>query len=99
MSTLIQDLRARYHELGSEDPYPEEGHSLLEKAHGGYLLLVRTWLKNLNIRPEGFTDKQYLSFTRFAEGFFVDKEDRLYRRSIDSHHKLVVNKTHRMYMM
>jgi len=36
---------------------------------------------------------------RFAKGFFVDKEDRLYRRSIDSQHKLVVDKSHRMYMM
>ena len=99
VSTLIPDLRARYDELDSEDPYPEEGRSFLGKTHDEYLPLVRTWLKNPNIRPEGFTDKQYLSFTRFAKGFFVDKEDRLYRRSIDSRHKLVVDKSHRMYMM
>jgi len=36
---------------------------------------------------------------RFAKSFFLDKEDRLYRQNIDSRHKLVVDKTHQMYMM
>ena len=99
VSTLIPDLRARYDELDSEDPYPEEGCPFLGKTHDEYLLLVRTWLKNPNIRPEGFINKQYLSFMRFAKGFFGDKEDRLHKRSIDSCHKLVVDKSHRMCIM
>ena len=50
VSTLILDLRARYDELDSEDQYPEQGRSFLGKTHDEYLPLVRTWLKNLNIR-------------------------------------------------
>ena len=74
VSTLIPDLRARYDELDSEDPYPEEGRSFLGKTHDEYLLLVRTWLKNPNIRPEGFTDKQYLSFMDLLRDSLLTKK-------------------------
>jgi len=99
LAPLIPDLKDRYTELLAEEEYPEEGRSFVGKSQDEWLPLIRSWVKNPNIRPEGFTDKQYLSFTRFAKGFFVDKEDRLYKRSIDSRHKLVVDKSHRMYMM
>ena len=99
VAPLIPDLKDRYTELLAEDEYPEEGHSFVGKSQDEWLPLIRGWLKNPVQRPEGLTDKQYLLFTRFVKGFFVDKENRLYRRSIDSHHKLVVDKSHRMYMM
>ncbi|EDR07195.1 uncharacterized protein LACBIDRAFT_328209 [Laccaria bicolor S238N-H82] len=38
VSTLIPDLRARYDEMETEDPYLEEGRSFLGKAHDDYLL-------------------------------------------------------------
>ena len=62
-------------ELLAEDEYPEEGRSFVGKSQDEWLLLIRGWLKNPLQRPEGLTDKQYLSFTRFAKGFFVDKEN------------------------
>ena len=99
VAPLIPDLKDRYTELLAEDEYPEEGCSFVGKSQDEWLLLIRGWLKNPVQRPEGLTDKQYLSFTRFAKGFFVDEENTLYRRSIESHHKLVVDKSHRMYMM
>jgi len=99
VAPLIHDLKERYTELLAENEYPEEGCSFVGKSQDEWLLLVRGWLKNPVQRPEGLMDKQYVSFMRFAKGFFVDKENRLYRRNIDSCHKLVVDKSHRMYMM
>ena len=99
VAPLIPDWKDRYTELLAEDQYPEEGHSFVGKSQDEWLPLIRSWLKNPVKRPEGLMDKQYPSFTRFAKGFFVDKENRLYRRSTDSCHKLVVDKSHRMYMM
>ena len=78
VSTLIPGLEARYNELETEQPYPEEGRSFIGKAHDEYLPLVRAWLKDPNTRPTDYTDRQYLSFVRFAKSFFLDKEDRLY---------------------
>jgi len=85
VALLIPDLKDRYTELLAEDEYPEEGCSFVGKSQDEWLPLIRGWLKNPVQRPEGLMDKQYLSFTRFGKGFFVDKENRLYRRSIDSH--------------
>jgi len=93
------DFQALYTELLAEYEYPEEGRSFVGKSQDEWLPLIRCWLKNPVQRPDGLMDKQYLLFTRFAKGFSIDKENRLYRRSIDSHHKLVVDKSHRMYMM
>jgi len=99
VAPLIPDLKDKYKELLAEDEYPEEGCSFVGKSQDEWLPLIRGWLKHPLQRPEGLTDKQYLLFTRFAKGFFVDKEGRLYRRSIDSCHKLVVEKSCRVYMM
>ena len=98
VSTLIPGLEARYDEQKEEQPYQEAHRSFIGQSQDEFLLLIRGWLKN-PIQIEGYSDKKYRAFVRFAKGFFLDKEDRLYRRSIDSRHKLVVDKTHRMYMM
>jgi hypothetical protein len=98
LSTLIPGLETRYDEQKEEQPYQETHRSFIGQSQDDFLPLVRGWLKN-PIKIEGYSDKKYRAFERFAKSFFLDKDDRLYRRSIDSRHKLVVDKTHRMYMM
>lgn len=98
LSTLIPGLETRYDEQKEEQPYQEAPRSFMGQSQDEFLLLVRDWLKN-PIKIKGYSDKKYNAFVRFANSVFLDKEDRLYRRSIDSRHKLVVDKTHRMYMM
>jgi Integrase zinc binding domain len=49
--------------------------------------------------PEGMSSKEVKNFVRMCGNFFTDKDGRLYRRSVDSAHKLVVEKGKRMQML
>ncbi|KIJ93834.1 hypothetical protein K443DRAFT_12560 [Laccaria amethystina LaAM-08-1] len=93
LSTLIPGLETRYDEQKEEQPYQETHRSFIGQSQDEFLPLVRGWLKN-PVKIEEYSDKKYCAFERFAKSFFLDKDDRLYRRSIDSRHKLVVDKTH-----
>jgi hypothetical protein len=63
------------------------------------LELVRVWMKDTLVRPEGMSNKQYTSFMRFAVQFYIDKKGRMYRKSKGGEHKLVVAKENRTYMI
>ena len=78
VSTLIPGLEARYDEQKMGQPYQEAHRSFVGQSQDEFLLLLRGWLKN-PIKFEGFSDKKYHAFMRFAKSFFLDKEGRLYR--------------------
>jgi Integrase zinc binding domain/RNase H-like domain found in reverse transcriptase len=83
----------------SREAYDEEHRTETAKRQDEQLPLVKAWLNNPFRRPEDLTDKQYKAFIKKARKFFVDDNDRLYKKSSDTSHKLVVNKDRRMYMM
>lgn len=95
---LIPDLEEKFDPSLSE-PYFTSTRSPSGIAQDKRLPLIKKWLRNPHMRPEDYDDKQYLSFTRYARSFFLDKEGRLYRRGLEGKHQLVVDQDHRMYMM
>lgn len=99
MSTsVIPELEMRYNPDADEEY--EEGHrSMTAKLQDGKIPILKEWLKDPDVRPRSMSDKEYDRFVRQASGFFLDEEGRLYRRGTEGMHKLVVDKSHRMYMM
>ncbi|SJL13043.1 uncharacterized protein ARMOST_16479 [Armillaria ostoyae] len=95
---LIPDLEYKFDPNKRED-YPEKQRTSSGLAQDERLPHVRTWLRNVRYCLEGLNDKQYLTFKQYCRNFFLDKEGRLYRRSTEGDHRLVVDKEHRMYMM
>jgi len=85
--------------FGSSKPYDKGHHTATAIQQDVQLSVVKAWLENLFERPVGLTDKQYKAFMKKARKFFVDSKGRLYRKSTDARHKLVIDKERRMYMM
>ena len=79
--------------------YLEEHRSMTGKLQDERLPLIKQWLRNPFVRPEGIDEANYIKIVRAARRFFIDKEGRLYRRSIEGSHKLVVEKPKRMFML
>lgn len=79
-------------------PYQEEHRSLTGKRQDKQLSAVVTWLKNKSRYPEALNDEEKQKFERFTRRFFLF-EGRLYLRSYNATHRLVVEKDRRMYMM
>lgn len=84
----------------NENEIYEEGHrTATARLQDDRLLHIRRWLKDPSLRFEALDDKEFLKIQRWGKQFFVDQDDRLYRRGLDSAHRLVVDKSHRMYIM
>jgi len=64
----------------------EDHRYFIGKSQDGYLPLVKGWIK-AHAKSKDFTEKRNHAFVRFvlAKNFFVDKEDRLYTHTINSH--------------
>ena len=50
-------------------------------------------------RPPDLTDNQVMKFVRRARQFYLDENEKLFRRTPDGKLKAVIDKTHRMYIM
>lgn len=97
---LIPDLELKWNPEKRE-PYEEDRRSEANKKRDAKLPLIKLWLSNPLVRPEGMNDDdEYRSFMRYASHFFL-KEGKMYRKTLEDGlaHKLVVDKVHRMYMM
>ncbi|KAG5347712.1 hypothetical protein C0989_011545, partial [Termitomyces sp. Mn162] len=68
--------------------YSDVPRSAKATTNDARILLVEKWLHDL-IRPEGFSDKDYATFVRYASMFFVTG-GKLWRRSRDGAHKVFV---------
>ena len=63
------------------------------------LPLLKIWLVNPLKRPEGTDNKMMRNLIRTASRFFISKEGRLYKKGLNSGHKLVVEKGDRMRIL
>jgi hypothetical protein len=96
---LMPDLKYKLDPEHRED-YPEEHRSDFAKELDDRLELIKVWLRNPSVPPDGYSGREYEKFVRYASLFFLDeRSNRLYRRDMGGAHKLVVSKEHRMYMM
>ena len=78
----------------------DESHQTKEGIlQDGRLACVKSWLLNPTARLEDLGDRELRNLIRTAGHFFVSKEGWLYRKGIDSAHKLVVEKEKRMEIM
>jgi Integrase zinc binding domain len=82
-----------------EDIYEEEHRTFTGKQQDEKIPSIKKWLLDISYRPRNMTDGQYQNFIRTAKRFFLDKDGRLYRRSLDDKHKLFVEKNRRNKMM
>jgi hypothetical protein len=83
-------------ELG---PYQEDHRTKSGKLQDDRLPLIKEWLANPFKRPEGHDERMMRALIRTATHFFVTKDGKLYRKGLDSAHKLVVNKPDRMRIL
>jgi hypothetical protein len=80
--------------------YPEEQRTKGGQLQDNRLPLVKEWLTNPFERNPALDDREYRSVVRTATHFFLSKDGRLYKRGLDSAHKLVVvEKSQRMYLI
>ena len=79
--------------------YSEEHRSGSGKSQDERLPILKDWLKNPLKRPAGYDEQQMRNLIRTASHFFIDMHGRLYRKGLDSAHKLVVEKDERMKML
>ena len=68
------------------------------KLQDDQLPVLRNWLIEPLKRPEGYDEKIMWSLIHAASHFFVSKEGKLYKKGLDSAHKLVVAKGEQMRM-
>lgn len=80
------------------DKYQEEHRTVTGRRQDEQLGAVRIWLESKNTYPANLDEDGKIKFERFARRFFLF-EGRLYLRSYDATHRLVVEKDRRMYMM
>ena len=79
--------------------YPEEQRTNAGKMQDERLPLLKRWLTNPLARITELDEKAHRNLVRTATHFFITKEGRLYKKGIDGAHKLVVEKSQRMYLM
>src|SRR5271169_6392211 len=83
-------------ELGE---YTEDHRTSSGKFQDDRLPVIREWLVNPLKRPPGYNEQMMRSLIRVAPHFFITEEGKLYRKGVDSAHKLVVEKKDRMRML
>lgn len=105
---LLQETAATasYPLVYNEKPTEEDAKSYDEsnRTYTGKLLddripLLREWLRDTSMRPNGMTEKDYFHFKRAARNFFLDDKGRLYRKGLDGAHRLFVEKNRRVGML
>ena len=74
----------------STDPFTYERVPRSDKLHKAddRLHSVREWFASLR-RPDDISDKVYAAFLRYCAHFFM-KDDRLWKKDPQGHHKLVI---------
>ena len=78
--------------------YPEGQRTKSGKMQDERLPLIKQWLTNPFVRPPDLDDRAYKALVRTATHFFMSS-GRLYKRGLDSAHKLVVDQSQRMYLL
>ena len=82
-----------------DEEYPEHLRTKIGIELDDKCLDVTNYLKDQTLPAYCDSSRKTKNFKRWAAHFFLDEEGRLYRRGVNSQHRLVVNKINRMYMM
>jgi hypothetical protein len=88
---------AQISSIGEEDSYDIVPQSEITKSHNSRLTAIGQWHQDLQ-QPSDLTDKQYMTFIRYATEFFPDG-DRLWRKDSHGAHKLVVHPERRVHIL
>jgi hypothetical protein len=88
-------------EIGVDDSlkYSEDHRTKTGILQDEQLPLLKERLTNSLVRNPNLDERTYRKLVRTATHFFMSKDGRLYKRGLDSAHKLVVEKDQRMYLM
>jgi len=87
------------------EEYPENHRTDAAIRQDARLSDLIEWLKDTSTRPAGYEDedgeenKEFVKLVKYSRLYYIDKNDRLFRRSSDGENKLVVPKENRMYVM
>lgn len=84
---------------GETEKYPEDQRTKSGKMQDERLPLLKRWLQRPFVKPAEVEELEYRRLVRAGTRFFTDNKGRLYRRGLESAHKLVVEKDRRMYLM
>ena len=88
-------------ELGEEPTemyYPEDQRSATAIHQDSLMEHIDKLLEDKNYRPEPFDDKMNVRLIKLAKRFVCYK-GRIYRRAVQSQHRLYVEKRYQMFMM
>jgi hypothetical protein len=97
--TLKHLLPDKERDGGEPVEYTEDHRSKEGKLQDERLPMIKEWLRNPLTEPKGLDEKQLRNLIRAASHFFVTRDGRLYRKAVDSAHKLVIEKDKRMEML
>jgi hypothetical protein len=88
-------------EIGVDDSleYPENQRTRSGRLQDERLPLLKEWLATPLVRNPILDDREHRNLVRAATHFFLSGDGRLYKRGLDSAHKLVVEKDQRMYLI
>jgi len=97
-SAMLLDISLELNDESWED-YKEDRHTETTKAQDAQLGLIKEWLVDPHTRPSTLNHKQFENFARRAKQFYLDSDNKLFRRSPNGRLKAVIEKSHRMYIM
>ena len=83
----------------NREVYEESHRTMTAQLQDEGLPNIWRWLEDSSFRPANLNKNQYRRFVNRAKRFYMDSDERLYKKSTDGLHRLVVGKVHRMYMM
>ena len=79
--------------------YPEDQRTKAGKAQDDRLPIIKKCLSNPLACIPGLDDRAHRNLVRSATHFFATKEDHLFKKGVDGAHKLVVDRSQKMFLM
>src|ERR1700724_1002265 len=83
----------------TREPYEEARRTETAKSQDAELAKIKKWLVDPHTRPPDLNHNQFAKFVRHAKQFYLDDNDKLFRRAPDGKLRAIVEKAHRMYIM
>ena len=83
----------------TREPYEESRRAETARTQDAQLARIKQWLVNPHTRPPELNRNDFVKFANRAKQFYLDENNKLFRRTAEGKLKAVVEKTHRMYIM
>ena len=83
----------------TREPYEDSRRTETAKTQDAQLAKIKRWLVDPHARPPDLSQNEFIRFANRAKQFYLDENDKLFRRSPDGKLKAVVEKPHRMYIL